>query len=62
MLQKNPENEPMREQQQGHQESLDEVGGPQLPGQKTGVICLVESVQEIGRAPDVEDPYDDNSN
>ena len=49
MLQKNPENEPMREQQQGHQESRDEVGGPQLPGQKSGVICLVESVQEIGR-------------
>jgi hypothetical protein len=48
MLQENPERESVRDQQQGHDESRNEVGGSQLPRQDPGVIGLVESIEEIG--------------
>lgn len=60
MLQKNPEDEYVRDQQQGHNQSRNEISGSQLPGQKPGVIALVESVQEIGCAPEIENPHHDN--
>jgi hypothetical protein len=48
MLQENPESESVRDQQQGHDESRNEVGGSQVPRQESGVICLIESIEEIG--------------
>ena len=49
----------MRNQQQRHNERGNEIGSSQLPGQETGVIGLVESVQDIDGAPEIEDPCDD---
>ena len=46
--QKNPETEPMRNQQQRQYQSRKEECGSQLPRQESGVIGLVESVEEIG--------------
>jgi hypothetical protein len=48
MLQKNSENESVSDEQQRYYEGRDEVSGSQLPGHESGVIGLVESVQEIG--------------
>jgi len=48
MLQKNPESESVRDQQQGHDESRKEECGSQLPRHEPGVIGLVESVEDIG--------------
>ena len=61
MLQKNPESKSMRDQKQGHNESRNEVSRSQLPCQEPGVIGLVESVQEVECAPEIEDPCDDNA-
>ena len=61
MLQKNPENESVRDQQQRHDQSRNEVCGSQLPRQQPGVIGLVERVEQIGCAPEVEDPCDGNA-
>ena len=61
MSQKNPESESVRDQQQGHDESRNEVGGCQLPRHDAGVIGLVESVEEIGRTPETEEPCDGNA-
>ncbi len=47
ILQKNPESESVRDQQQRHNKSRNEVGGSQLPWQEPGVIGLVESIEEI---------------
>jgi hypothetical protein len=47
MLQKNPESESVRDQQKGHDESRNEVGGSQLPRHEPGVIGLVKSIEEI---------------
>ena len=44
MLQKNPESESVRNQQQRHNDSRNEVSRSQLPGQEPGMIGLVESV------------------
>jgi hypothetical protein len=43
MLQKNSEDESMRDQQQRHHESRDEVGGSQLPRQQPAGIALAEA-------------------
>lgn len=48
MLQKNPESESVCDQQQGHDESRNEVGGSQLPRGEARVIGLIESIEEIG--------------
>jgi hypothetical protein len=48
MLQKNAESESVRNQQQRHYQSREEECGSQLPRQQSGVIGLVESVEEIG--------------
>ena len=58
MLQKNPEPKSVRNQQQRHYDSRKEECGSQLPRQQSGVIGLVESVEEIGRTPDAEEPCD----
>jgi hypothetical protein len=54
MLQKNPKSESVRNQQQRHNRSWNEVRGSQPPRQESGVIGLVESVQQIGSAPEIE--------
>jgi hypothetical protein len=46
--QKNPESESVRNQEQRRYQSRKEECGSQLPRQQSGVICLVESVEEIG--------------
>jgi len=56
MLQENSETESVRDQQQGHYDGRNEIGGTQLSRRKPGVISLVESVEEIGRTPETEDP------
>jgi hypothetical protein len=61
MLQQNAESESVRDEQERHNESRYEVGGSQLPRQEPSVIGLVESVQEIGCAPEIEDPCGDNT-
>src|SRR5258708_4679172 len=61
MLQKNPEGEAVGDQQERHNERRNEVGGSQLPRHEPGVIGLVERVQKIGRAPEIEDPCADNA-
>src|SRR5215471_17806686 len=58
---KNPETESVRDQQQGHDESRNEIGGTQLPRHEPGVIGLIESIEEIDCTPDVEDPCYDNA-
>ena len=60
MLQKNSESESVRNQQQRYYQSRKEECGSQLPRQEPGVIGLVESVQDVDRAPEIEDPYDGN--
>jgi hypothetical protein len=47
MLQKNPERESVRHEQQRHDQSWNEVGRSQLPGRKPAGIGLVEGVHEI---------------
>jgi hypothetical protein len=44
MLQKNPEGQSMRDQQQRHTESRNEVGSTQLARQEPGIIGLVKRV------------------
>ena len=61
MLQKNPESDSVRDQQQGHDESWNEVGSCQLPRQEPGVIGLVKGVQKIGYSLKIEHPCDDNT-
>ena len=61
MLQKNPEHEPVRDQQQRHNQSRNEVGGSQLPRRESSGIRLLEGVHEIDRAPDIEDPREENT-
>ena len=56
MLQENPESESVRDQQQGNDESRNEVGGSQLTRCEPSAIGLVESVDEIGRTPQGEYP------
>jgi hypothetical protein len=48
MLQQNPEDEHMRDQQRRHKQSRNEIGGAQLPRLHPVGIALVESPQEIG--------------
>ena len=61
MLQKNSEGEPVRDQQQGHDESWNEIGGTKLARHEPGVIGLVEGIKEIGCTRDIEDPCCDNA-
>ena len=61
MLQKNPEPKSVRNQQQRHYDSRNEECGSQLPRQESGVIRLVESVDNIGKAPQIEDPSGGNA-
>jgi hypothetical protein len=46
--QQNPEHESVRDQQQWHEHSRNEISGAQLPRVQPGIIRLVESVQKIG--------------
>ena len=48
MLQKNPESQSVRNQQQRHNESWNEVGDTQLARHESGVIGLIERIQKIG--------------
>src|ERR1700741_808495 len=47
LLQKNPENEPVRDQQQRHDESRNEIGGSQLPRREARGVGLIEGIQQI---------------
>lgn len=60
-LQKNPETESVRDEKQGHDESRNEIGGTQLPGDESGMIGLIEGVEKIGCTPDIKDPGDSNA-
>jgi len=60
-LHKNPETDSVRDQQQGHDEGRNEIGGTQLSRHEPGVIGLVESIEEIGCTRDIEDPCCDNA-
>ena len=59
--QKNPEGESVCNQEQRHYQSRKEECGSQLPSQQPGVIGLVESIEEISRTPDAEEPCDANA-
>jgi hypothetical protein len=48
MSQKNSESDSVRDQQQGYDESGNEVGGSKLVRQEPGATSLVEGVQEVG--------------
>ena len=48
MLQKNPEHEPVRDQEERHDQRRNEVGGSQLPCKEPCVIGLLEAVEDIG--------------
>src|SRR5262245_13188804 len=61
MSQKNPETESVRDQQQGHDESRNEIGRTKLARREPGVIGLVEGIEEIGCTPETEDPCDDSA-
>ena len=61
MLQENPESERVRDQQQRHDESRNDVRRSQLSGHESGMIGLVKSVKEIGCTPDIKDPCDRNT-
>ena len=61
MSQQNPETESVRDQQEGHDESRNEIGRTKLARREPGVIGLVESIEEIGCTPKTEDPRDDTT-
>jgi hypothetical protein len=61
MLQKNPEPKSVRNQKQRHYDSRKEECGSQLPRQESGVIRLVESVDDIRKTPQIEDPSGSNA-
>ena len=61
LLQKNPKSECVRDQQQGYDESRNEVGGTQLSRREPTAISLVEGAEEIGRTPEAEEPCDSNA-
>ena len=56
MLQKKPEREGVRDEQQRHDQRGNEVSRAQLPRREAGGIRLVEGVHEIDGAPNVENP------
>src|SRR5215471_12623817 len=60
-LQKNAEGESVRDQQDRYEKSRDEVRRSQLPGQEPRGVALVERVQKVERAPDIEYPCDDEA-
>ena len=61
ILQKNPEHEPVCDQQQRHDERGNEVGRSQLPWRQAGGVGLIEGVHEIDGTPDAEDPRQDQA-
>src|SRR5262249_46633537 len=58
--QQQPEHQPVRDQQQRYDDGWNEVGGTQLTWSKPDGIALIESVEEIGGAPQVEHPDQGN--
>src|SRR5215471_7657422 len=56
-LQEQPEYQPVRDQEQRHHDGGNEVGGTQLTRCKPDGIALIESIEEIGGAPQVEHPH-----
>src|SRR5262245_5263323 len=61
MLQKNPEHEPVRDQEERHDQRRNEVGGSQLSWRESSGVGLVKGVHEIDGAPDIEDPREENA-
>lgn len=61
MFEQNPEADSVRDQQERHEQSRKEECGSELPRQESGVIGLEESVEDIGRTPDIEDPCRGNA-
>jgi hypothetical protein len=55
-LQQEPEHKPVRDQEKRHQDRHDEVGSAQLAWLVPNAIALIEGVEEIRAAPDVERP------
>src|SRR5262245_15107305 len=58
--QEEPEDEAMRDEKRWDDGRRDEERATQRPGVKPNAEPLIERVQEIGRAPDVEHPYEAN--
>ena len=61
ILQQNPEPKSVRNEQQRHYDSRKEERSSQLSRQESGVIGLVESVDDISRPPQIEDPSSGNA-
>src|SRR6185437_8541273 len=61
MLQKNSETHNVGNQQQSHNQSWNDICRSQLPRQEPAVTGLVESIEQIGCAPDAKDPGDSNA-
>src|SRR5262245_59589882 len=59
-LQQQPEHQPVRDQKQRHHDGRNEVGGTQLTRCKPDRVALIESIEEIGGAPQVEHPDQGN--
>ena len=51
----------MRDQQERDDRRRNVKGGAELAGQKSGGVGLVERVQQIGAAPDIEVPNERNA-
>src|SRR5262249_9531088 len=54
--QQEPEHQPVRDQEQRYDDGWNEVGGTQLTRCEPDGVALIESVEEIGGAPQVEHP------
>src|SRR6266566_8964531 len=52
----NPEHKPVRDEKQRNDESRNEVRGLQHTRRQAGSIALIEGVEKIGSAPQVEYP------
>ena len=56
VLHEDPEREAVRYQEQRHNKRWKEKGRSQLSRHETRMVGLIERVQQIGRAPEIEDP------
>jgi hypothetical protein len=54
--QQKPEHEPMRNEQQRHEDGHNEVAGTELTRLEPNTIALIESEKKIRAAPQVERP------
>jgi hypothetical protein len=60
-LQQQSEHEHVGDKEQRYEDGHDKVGSAQLTRPQTNLIALIECVEEIGSAPEVEDSGQDDS-